>query len=534
MCHKIHFGTAGLREIMGPEKGQMNLQTIGTVTQALSNYINTFPKNLSKNGVVICHDSRIHSRSFALEAAKVLAGNAIAVHITKDLRPTPFASFCILYYKSIAGINITASHNPKEYNGYKVYWSDGSQITPPHDLNITDEIDRVSQIKKAPLDSPLIKEIGANVETAYLKAIEALSIQTEENKAHGKELSILYSPLNGAGMTMIPPALNLWGFKNIDYVEEQKMPDGTFPTTPYPNPETKEALFLGIQKMKKTKKDILLVSDPDSDRLSCSFLYNGFPKTLSGNELGSILLDYLISHLKPKKKWATIASIVSTPLIKKMTEISGGSFFEVPTGFKYIGKKIGQWETEKDSYAFLFGMEESLGFLYGTHSRDKDATIAACLTAEIALHLKKRGKTLLDQLFEIYAKFGIYREAQTVISSSKGIDFLLSKVEDIRKTLPKKLFSIPVIKIKDYQLAKEYHLETKKSSFLSLPKSNTLAFFLKDHSCFFLRPSGTEPTIKIYAQMHEKKGPYPLEQQICSIDNHLQQSLLQLKKQFFT
>jgi phosphomannomutase len=528
---KIKFGTAGLREIMGPLPGQMNIETIHVVTQGLANYIKKFPKKLSEGGVVICHDSRINSRKFAEESAKVLAGNGIVAHLTCDLRPTPFASFAIRYYKSIAGINITASHNPKEYNGYKVYWEDGAQVVYPHDEEITKEVEKVTKTHLANLDDPLIQIIDHACETSYLNAINSLKINKDLDKNFGKELSIIYSPLNGAGITMIPKALEMWGFSQVQLVEEQKNPDGNFPTTPYPNPETEAALTLGIRDLKAKGGDLLLVSDPDSDRLSASIIYKNSPRRLSGNELGSIMLHYLINELKPKGNWATVTTIVSTPLIKKMTEKAGGTSFEVLTGFKYIGEKIHLWE-KNQSYSFLFGMEESLGFLYGTHARDKDATIAACLTAEISLSLKKQNKNLIDKLFEIYNEFGIFREAQLTLSSEKGLDFLVGKLDSIRKNPPKTLLGTPITKIEDYLTSTSKDLLTGKTSKLDLPKSDVLAFSLQDESKYLLRPSGTEPKLKIYGHIFGKSSLFPsIENGALALENQIKSNLEHLKSE---
>ena len=515
----IKFGTAGLREIMGPLPGQMNIETIDAVTQGLANYIKRFPEETWKHGVVVCHDSRINSRTFAEETARVLAGNGIICHLTADLRPTPFASFAIRYYKCIAGVNITASHNPKEYNGYKVYWADGAQVIHPHDDEIVKEVDAVSEIKKAPLSSPLIQIIDSTAEQAYLTAIVNLQIL----KPKQSDLAIIYSPLNGAGSTMIPQALKLWGFSNVSLVEEQKKPDGNFPTTPYPNPETEAALALGIRDLKNKKGDILLVSDPDSDRLSASIVYKGSPRRLTGNELGSIMLNYLIKTLKPKGNWATVTTIVSTPLTKVMTEKAGGHPFEVLTGFKYIGEKIHIWELEK-SYQFLFGMEESLGFLYGTHARDKDATIAACLTAEITQFLKEKNQTLIDYLYEIYTEFGIYRESQITLSSSKGLDFLIGELNRIRKSPPKTILNSPVISIEDY-------LNGNKTG---LPPSDVLAFTLANKSKYLLRPSGTEPKLKIYGHIFSKSASFPsIQEGVTFLDEEIKGNLLKIKAELF-
>ncbi len=529
----IKFGTAGLREVMGPLPGQMNIETIQVVTQGLANYIKTFPEKEWAGGVVVCHDSRINSRLFAEETAKVFAGNGIIAHITADLRPTPFCSFAIRYYGCIAGVNITASHNPKQYNGYKVYWEDGAQIVYPHDDEIIKEIRKAGLIQTTMLDSPLIKTIDTKSEEAYLKAILKLRVNSKLDSSKGSNLSIVYSPLNGAGITMIPKALEMYGFTNLSLVEEQKNPDGRFPTTPYPNPEMDAALSLGMRDLKEKAADILLVSDPDSDRLSASIVYNNEPKRLTGNELGAIMLHYLITHLKPEDNFATVTTIVSTPLIKAITEKAGGTCFEVLTGFKYIGEKIHDWE-EDEKYQFLFGMEESLGYLYGTHSRDKDATIAACLTAEIALQQKESGKTLIDALFAIYKEFGIYREGQITLSSPNGLEILIKAQDALRKSPPKTLTGLPVILIEDYLTSRKTDLISGKTLPLDLPKSDVLAFTLQDGSKYLLRPSGTEPKLKIYGHIFRKSSTFPtIEAGIATLDTEIQTKLKQIKSELF-
>lgn len=532
---ELKFGTGGLRAKMGPGPGRMNNYTIQIVTQGLANYIKSFPKEKWANGVVICHDCRIHSRDFAEEAAKVLAGNEIPVHLVVDLRPTPFCSFCVRHYQAIAGINITASHNPKEYNGYKVYWDDGAQVVPPHDQGIIDEVEKINKIEEvnlASIESNLISMIDRNAEEAYYKALFDLSLFPDRDRSEGADLKIIYTPLNGAGVTMIPEALKRAGFTDIHLVEEQAKPDGSFPTIPYPNPETDDALKLGWRDLKEKKGDIFIASDPDSDRLSCSILVNGTPKRLTGNEVGAIFLHNLIHYLKPKGRWASVTTIVSSPLISEMTEKNGGTCFEVLTGFKYIGELIHQWEEAKDGYDFLFGMEESLGYLYGTHTRDKDATIAALITAECALSLKKKGATLLDELHMIYQAYGVFREGQRVIKSEKGMEPMLKQMAALRQEMPRELLGIEVEEIQDYQTQKSLNVKSGETTPLTLPKSNVLLFKLKDKSRFIVRPSGTEPMLKIYGQIWApSKGM--IEDEIKEQDARLEKMLSQIEKEYF-
>lgn len=499
---EIAFGTGGMRAKMGVGPGRMNVYTVQRMIQGLVNYVKTFPQREWQRGIAICHDSRLHSREFAETAARVIAAGGIQAHLVPELRPTPFASFACRYLKCIAALNFTASHNPKEYNGCKIYWKDGGQAVPPHDLGIIKEIDKINDLSSyplAPLTHSLITLIPRQVDQAYLKEIQSLRLFPFIDNEIGSELQIHYSPLHGAGITMIPQALKLWGLTNIHLVKEQSKPDGNFPTAAYPNPEHKEALALGYRDLQKEKGDILLVSDPDSDRLSCSILHEGKPLSFTGNELGTLMLHYLIDQKKPTGRWATITTIVSTPLIRAITEKHGGTCFEVLTGFKYIAEKIHQWEAKKSSgYHFLFGMEESLGYLYGTYTRDKDATIAACLTAEMALHLKRYGKTLLDYLYEIYDTYGIYRSGQRTLSYPEGPEKITQVMTRLRSHLPHKLTGIKVLSVEDYLTSTATDLRFKKQRKLDLPKSNVLLFRLDDGSVIVLRPSGTEPYLKLY------------------------------------
>ena len=517
----IAFGTAGLRGLMDVGPDRINSLTIRKATQGLVNYIKK--QKEIKPSIAICHDPRINSRAFAMETARVLAHNNISVYITSDLRPTPFLSFALRELHCTAGINITASHNPMEYNGYKVYYKDGAQITTPHDTGIIDEVEKIpycENIELSPEDSPLIHIIDQSVEKKYLKAIKDLSIDSNMCENYGKELSIVYSPLNGAGITMIPEALNQWGFSNITLVDSQKKPDGHFPTIPKPNPELKETLKEGIELLKSTNGHIFLASDPDSDRLSCSILHNGEVLILSGNEFGTLLLHYILERRKNlPNNFATVTTIVSTRLVRILTEAFNGNCFETLTGFKYIGEKIHQWEINKE-HTFLFGMEESLGYLYGTHARDKDATIAACLAAEMTLYLKQKNLSLIDQLYSIYQKYGLYREGQRSIEFTiEKKEAAFNKLEEMRKKPPITLGNLKVIGIIDY---------LQKTD---LPKANVLSFELEDHSRIILRPSGTEPKIKIYGSVTSK--PNEISKSIILEEDRRLEDLLSAVEQLF-
>lgn len=529
----ITFGTGGMREKMGVGPNRINKYTIGLVTQAIANYIKKQEKSMWKKAIVICHDCRIHGREFAMQTARVFAGNDIPVYITKDLRPTPFCSFAIRDLKACAGVNITASHNPKEYNGYKVYFGDGGQVVAPHDKAIIEEVHKVDidSIKLSEEDSPLIKIIDEECEQRYLEAVYDESLFKRENEEHGKELSICYSPLHGAGITMIPNALALWGFEQVTLVETQAKPDGEFPTTKTPNPETESGRACGIETLKESKGDLLLISDPDSDRLSVSIQVNGNIHTFSGNEVGIIFLHFLIKHRKLEKNFASVTTIVSTPLCKKITEDKGGKCFEVLTGFKYIAELIKQWENTGPE--FVLGFEESLGYLSSVNIRDKDAVLASCQISEIALHLKLQNKSLLDYLYEIYEEHGIYREAGAAIRfEDKSI--LQSIITPILENPPKELFGKKVVQIDDYSKSSSTTVETNTTSLISLPKSNVLTLFLNDGSRFIIRPSGTEPLIKIYGSMHIDADPSKtIKEQIQNLDQELQKRLDSIKNELF-
>ena len=529
----IAFGTGGMREIMGPLPGQINKTTIALATHGLALHILKSPKQLWKKGVVICHDCRNHSREFAIIAARVFAGNHIPVHITKDLRPTPFCSFAIRHLGATGGVNITASHNPKEYNGYKVYWSDGGQVVAPHDVAIINEIhsiDNISSIPFADEHSPLITIIDESVEKAYFEALYDESLFKHDNELRGKNLKICYSPLHGAGITMIPDALKMWGFENIHLVKSQEKPDGNFPTTKTPNPETASARAEGIKTLEAEKGDLLLISDPDSDRLSVSERAHGSIHTFTGNELGAIFLHFLATNKELPDSWGAITTIVSTPLCKVITEALKGKCFQVLTGFKYISEKIQKWESGGPK--FLFGFEESLGFLSSTSVRDKDAVLASCQIAEIALHLKGQGKTLLDYLYLIYKTYGLYREGELSIEF-KDKSLLDAAIAPLMKNPPTTLLNKKVVQMDNYETKQSHNFLTDKTSILSLPTSKVLTLHLEDGSRYIFRPSGTEPKIKIYGSIHKSVDSNPIANQIESLDKALTSNLATLKAKFF-
>ena len=496
----LSFGTGGLRGLMGVGTNRLNPYTIQIATQGLANYL--LQQKKEKLSVFIGFDSRHHSQEFAAQAACVLAGNGIHVYLLPELRPTPYVSFGCRYKKCDAGIMITASHNPKEYNGYKVYGSDGAQVVHPHDTGIMQEVSKIktlSQVKKVTLDHPLIEIVDLVLDLAYLNAIRPLQHFPKETHADGKMLPITYTSLHGTGITIVPKALNDWGFSNLHFVDAQIKPDGDFPTVHFPNPEYPEALALGIEQMSKTGSDIMIANDPDADRIGIVVMHGGKPVILNGNEVAAICVDYLCEINQAPHKGAFVTTIVTTELIKVISLAHRLSCFEVLTGFKYIGEKIHQWELEKDGYQFIFGAEESYGYLIGTHARDKDAIVISCLIAEIALHAKRQKKTLVDRLHQIYRRYGIYREKQYSLNfkpGKEGMEEMDQLMHNLRSNLPKEVGGVAVVEIQDYQTGKT-----------ELPQSDVLLFRLKDQTRLVIRPSGTEPKIKIYASTNLPAPP---------------------------
>lgn len=526
----LSFGTGGMRGIMGAGTTRINTYTIRMATQGLANYIKKHVKG--EASVFVGFDSRHNSKLFADETAQVLAGNGIKVYLLKELRPTPFISFGTRQKKCTAGVMITASHNPKEYNGYKVYWSDGGQVVFPHDEGIAEEAGKVDikAVKRAEHSSPFIIRLDNSLDQEYIKAIHPLQMQKEQNHKHGKELQITYTSLHGTGFTLAPPALKDWGFPSLHYVESQIKPDGDFPTVKFPNPEFKETLQLGLDTLLKTKSDILLANDPDADRVGFAAMHHGKAVILTGNEIASICTDYICHTLLQRnalpENGAFVTTIVSTDLIKTIANSYKRECFEVLTGFKFIGEMIHKWEKEAHGYKFLFGAEESYGFLIGTHSRDKDAIVSSCLISEIALSLKLQGKTMVDALHAIYKKHGIFREGQLSMNfkpGKEGMDEMASLMLKLHKTPPTSFLGKKVEILEDYETGIRIHIDSGKKEKLTLPKSDVLLFRLSDKSKLVIRPSGTEPKIKIYAGVQQKLSS--IEEGIVSCDKHLNELL---------
>lgn len=498
----MSFGTGGLRGLMGIGTNRMNNYTVSFATQGLANYLKkSFPHQ--ELSVFIGYDCRNHSREFAETAASVLAGNGIKAYLSKELCTTPFTSFCCRHLKTQAAIMVTASHNPPAYNGYKVYWQDGGQVLPPHDIGIVKEANQITtpeQVKKAPLNSPLIEERYEEEKRAYIKALHGLQLLSN---AEGEKIHIVYSPLHGTGIQFVPDVLKDWGFTNVTYVEEQKKADGNFPTCPFPNPEETETMALGVKYLQKLQADIFIATDPDADRMRAIIWHQKQPVWLNGNQLACIMLYHVLQNMNPLPKGAAfIKTIVTTELFRKITEGFNRPTYDVLTGFKYIAQLIHEWEGTDKHY--IFGGEESYGTLLGTIARDKDAVIATALISEAALAASLAGKTLIDLLHDIYKRFGLYGEALVSLTfpeTKEGKDSIARAISRLRTSPPKELLGQKVSRIADYQTSEELDLERGKKSPITLPKSDVIQLFLQDGSKVTLRPSGTEPKIKLYAEV---------------------------------
>lgn len=488
----LEFGTGGLRGIMGIGTNRMNSLIISMTTQGFCNYIR---KNKPSGSIrsVVSHDSRNNSRDFALTTARVMAANGFEVFLVEDLRPTPLLSFAVRELNADAGVMITASHNPKEYNGYKAYWNDGAQLTTPHDELVIEEVNKIDDISliKTQNDNTNITIIGKDIDDIYLNRIKSLSMDKGYISKH-KDLRIVYTPLHGTGITLVPTALKHYGFENISIVEPQAIADGNFPTCISPNPEEPAALELGLQQAKKENADILLATDPDADREAIAVKKkDGEWILLNGNQTATLLSYYLIKRWEEVGKLNgnqyIIKTIVTSEIIRKISDSFKVECFDTLTGFKHIASKIKSLETTKE---YIGGGEESFGYLIGDFVRDKDAISGCCILAEMAAYAAEKGQTLFDMMLELYIEHGFYYEKQVSITrkGKSGAEEIVSMMNNFRSMPPKELDGIHIEKIVDY-------LEAEKTG---LPKSNVLQFFLADGSKVSVRPSGTEPKIKFY------------------------------------
>ena len=506
----LEFGTAGLRGIIGAGTNRMNIYVVRRATQGLANYIAKVDKKYQ--GVAIAYDSRHMSPEFAKEAALFLAANGIKAYIFETLRPTPELSFAVRHLGCVAGINVTASHNPPEYNGYKVYWEDGAQITPPHDSGIMGEVKAISDwntvktMDKAEAEKAgLFEVIGKEVDDAYMAELKKQVIHMDAIQAEGKNLKIVYTPLHGTGNIPARRILKELGFENVYVVKEQELPDGDFPTVSYPNPEAAEAFELGLKLAKEVDADLVLATDPDADRLGVRVKdKNGEYHDLTGNMSGCLLANYEISQRKAvngslPEDGALIKTIVTTNLADAIAKGYGVKLIEVLTGFKFIGQQIlGFEKSGKGSY--LFGFEESYGCLIGTYARDKDAIVATMALCEAAAYYKTQGKTLWDAMIEMYEQFGYYKDDIKAVTM-KGIEGL-QKIQDIMNSLrqnpPAEFAGHKVVAVRDYKADTIKNLETGEVTPTGLPNSNVLYYELTNDAWVCVRPSGTEPKVKFY------------------------------------
>ena len=505
----LEFGTAGLRGIIGAGTNRLNIYTVRKATQGLANYI--IAKGEEEKGVAIAYDSRRMSPEFADEAALCLAANGIKAYVFDALRPTPELSYAVRKLGCIAGINITASHNPPEYNGYKVYWQDGAQITPPHDKGIMDEVKAVADYNtvktmtlEAAKESGLYQVIGAEIDDGYIAELKTQVLHQDSIDAVGDEIKIVYSPLHGTGNVPARRILKELGFKNVYVVKEQEIPDGEFPTVSYPNPEAEEAFELGLKLAKEIDADLVLATDPDADRLGVRVKdKDGVYHTLTGNMSGCLLADYEIGQRKALKGLPDdgylIKTIVTSNMADAIAKEYNAGLIEVLTGFKYIGQQILGFETSgKGNY--LFGFEESYGCLIGTHARDKDAIVATMALCEAAAYYKTQGKTLWDAMVDMYEKYGYYKDdiQSITLKGIEGLQKIQEILETLRKNPPTEFGGYKVLKARDYQADTIKDIETGEVKSTGLPASNVLYYDLTDDAWLCVRPSGTEPKVKFY------------------------------------
>ena len=507
---RLEFGTGGLRGVIGAGTNRMNIYTVRQATQGLANYI--ISQDGQAKGVAIAFDSRIMSLEFAKEAAACLSANGIKVYLFESLRPTPELSFSVRRIGCIAGIVITASHNPREYNGYKVYWEDGAQITPPHDKNILGEVALVEDFEQMKtmsyeqaVSEGFIKIIGKEIDDEYIAQLKKQNIHPEVITKAAKDIKIVYTPLHGTGNIPVRRVLKELGFENVYVVEKQEKPDGSFPTVAYPNPEDEKAWTLALELAKEKDADIVLATDPDADRLG---VYAKDKKTgeyvsFTGNMSGALIAEYILREKKDKgelpKNAAIVETIVTTDMLKAIAKDYNVKLIEVLTGFKFIGEQIKLFE-QNNSYEYIFGMEESYGCLAGTYARDKDACVAVMMLCEVAAYYKLKGMTLCDAMQDMYEKYGYYKEGLSTITK-KGMDGI-ARIENMmrekRENPIQTIGGFKVLKMRDYLIDEVKDMVTGEKSSTGLPKSNVLYYELENNAWCCVRPSGTEPKIKFY------------------------------------
>lgn len=507
----LEFGTGGLRGKIAAGSNRMNVYTIGKATQGLATYL---LKHKAEPSVAIAYDSRNMSKEFADQAASVLAANGVKVFLYPSLRPTPMLSFTVRHLEADAGIVITASHNPKEYNGYKVYGNDGGQITDEAAKEILSYIDaadifedvKVMALEKAEKEGKL-EYITEEVDKAYYHQVETLCIRKDLIKEKASELKIIYTPIHGSGNIPVRTMLNKLGFTNVAVVKEQELPDGNFPTAPYPNPEDKRVFELAIEMAKETAPDLIFGTDPDCDRIGVVVKESADSyKVLTGNQVGILLSDYILNARKEmgtlSEQDTIVKTIVTSDMVKPIAMHYGTQVMDVLTGFKYIGEKIKEF-LETGANNFVFGYEESYGYLSGDFVRDKDAVIASVLIAEMALYYRTQGKNLYEALEDLFKQYGYYREDLVSIQmeGKDGQEKIQAIISNLRENAPKEVGGIRVVRVEDYKLSKAYNVLEGEEEAIFLPTSNVMKFILEDGSWFVVRPSGTEPKMKIYVSI---------------------------------
>lgn len=503
---ELEFGTGGLRGVLGAGTNRLNIYTIRKATQGLANFLkNKYPQA----SAAIAYDSRIKSDLFAREAARVLAANGVTVHLYTELSPTPTLSYAVRELGCEAGIVVTASHNPAKYNGYKVYGADGCQITlevAEAVLNEISAVDTFRDVRTMPFDEAVaagkIRYIEDKVMDGYLACVQAQAVNPGVCEKAG--LKVVYTPLNGTGNKPVRRILKMIGIQDVTIVGEQELPDGNFPTCPFPNPEIKEALALGLALSEKTGADLLLATDPDCDRVGIAVKNGADYVLISGNEVGALLLDYLaksrIEQGTMPKDPICVKTIVSTKIVDKIAADYGVQVIDVLTGFKFIGEQIGMLEQKGEAGRYLLGFEESYGYLAGSYVRDKDAVVGAMLICEMAAYYKEKGKTLYEVLQELYAKYGYYLHTQGnfVCEGASGMERMKQIMQDLRENTPKEIGGLKVLRFSDYVASESTDCVTGEKTAITLPKSDVLAFDLEENASVIIRPSGTEPKIKAY------------------------------------
>ena len=497
----LEFGTGGLRGIMGVGTNRMNKYTVGMATQGFANYLNQCFQDDVK--VAITHDVRNHSREFAEITAHIFAANGIKVYLFESIRPTPELSFAIRKLGCKGGVNITASHNPKEYNGYKAYWNDGGQLVPPHDKNVIAEVEKIKNLEDVKWNGNEnnITVIGKEMDDAYLEMVKGLSVNPGACiKEH--DLKIVYTPIHGTGIMLVPKALAAYGFDNVHIVEEQSTPDGNFPTVNYPNPEEKETMSIGLKKAREIDADILLGTDPDADRVGIGVKNNhGEWVLLNGNQTAMMVFNYMIEARRnkgiAKQNDMVVKTIVTTEMIDKIAAKNNIACYNVLTGFKWIAELIREKEGKEN---YIIGGEESFGLMIGDKVRDKDAVSAVAMICEMAAVEKEKGKTLFEKLMELYVEYGFYYE-ELISLTKKGMNGskeIADMMQSFRENPPREIAGSKVVELLDYQMQVKKNLLTGASEKITLPKSNVLQFITEDESKISARPSGTEPKIKFY------------------------------------